>query len=64
MDNCLAPTVNLYRQVHLNQYALENGRQEPSEVVCHSFFLNVQNVTIALTGSTFIMFKSESSKKK
>ena len=64
MDSCLAPTVNLYRQVHSNKKALENGRQEPSEVVCHSFLLNVQNATIALNGSTFIYFKSESRKKK
>ena len=30
MDSCLAQTVNLYRPVHSNQNALENGRQEPS----------------------------------
>ena len=54
MDSCLAPTVNLYRQVHSNKNALENGHQEPSEVVCHSFLLNAQNAIIALTGSTFI----------
>ena len=54
MDSCLAPTDKLYRHVHSNQNALENGRKEQSEVVCHSFLLNEQNAIIALTGSTFI----------